>query len=41
MDSLRVEKLLETERGARASGFADSIARNADRRIVEDAREEK
>jgi hypothetical protein len=41
MDSFRVAKLLDTERGARASGFADPIVRNADRRIVKDAREKK
>lgn len=29
-----VAKLLDTERGARTSGFADSTARNAERRIL-------
>lgn len=32
--SLRDVKLLDTERGARGSGFADSIALNAERRMV-------
>ena len=32
--SFRVAKLLDTERGARAMGFADSIARNAERRMI-------
>jgi hypothetical protein len=32
-ESLRVAKLLDTERGARVRGFADSIARNAERRM--------
>lgn len=33
--SAAVAKLLDTERGARTSGFADSTARRAERRILE------
>lgn len=34
VDWLTVEKLLDTERGTRASGFADSMARKTDGRIA-------
>jgi hypothetical protein len=33
-ESFRVAKLLDTERGARVTGFADSMARNAERRMM-------
>lgn len=34
LDSLSVAKLLEAERGTRARGFADSMARKTERRIL-------